>query len=100
MNLVGQTCMQECEVSIQVSSWIGLKIKIIFEFEIQTKPSLYSIKLLQIHGEGTAEYYSCYNETRGVTHTHLEALASRPTLVAGRVRTERSSFWCESAALD
>jgi hypothetical protein len=46
MNLVGQTCMQECEVSIQVSSWIGLKIKIIFEFEIQTKPSLYSIKLL------------------------------------------------------
>jgi hypothetical protein len=27
VNLVGHTCMQELEVSIQLSIWLGLKIK-------------------------------------------------------------------------
>jgi RimJ/RimL family protein N-acetyltransferase len=41
MNLVGHTCMQENEVSIQVSIYLGLKIKKEFKFKNQT--NLYSL---------------------------------------------------------
>jgi hypothetical protein len=36
VNLVGITCTQEIWVSIQVSTWLDLKIRKEFEFEIQT----------------------------------------------------------------
>jgi hypothetical protein len=67
MNLVGHTCMQENEVSIQVSIWLDFEIRNEFEIEIQTTQHFYFIQALQIHGEVLLKHCSCYCDTR-VSH--------------------------------
>jgi hypothetical protein len=63
--------MQDYEVSIQVSKWLGLEIRKEFEFDFQTTQHSYLNPNLQLHDEALFKHCSCYGDTRGVTTSLL-----------------------------